>query len=118
MWPLNVFLFLVAAAPAPQQQPLDVFQDFRHLKLPVMEHRPVYKLTARKLIEERQRNTCYTMRSYFFRRQDGQAPVPAGMITCTPASVLQQRKVSPVPELILVPLGAQRSEEKSQQKEK
>lgn len=118
MWPLSVFLFLAAVAPAPQQKPLDVFQDFRHLKLPVMQHRQIDNLTARRLFDASRNNTCFTMRSYFFRRQDGQAPVPAGMITCTPARVLQQRQVSPVPELILVPLGAQRPEEKSQQKEK
>ena len=118
MWPLSVFLFLAAAAPAPQQKPLDVFQDFRNLKLPVMQHRQLDNSAARRLLlEESRRNTCFTMRSYFFRRQDGQAPVPAGMITCTPASVLQQRQVSPAPKLELVPLGAQQ-EERSQQKEK
>jgi hypothetical protein len=52
------------------------------------------------------------MRSYFFRRQDGQAPVPAGMITCTPARVLQQRQVSPAPKVKFVPLGAPLPEEK------
>jgi hypothetical protein len=112
MWPLSVFLFLATTAPAPQQKPLDVSQDFRHLKLPVMQHRQLDDATGRRLLEESRRNTCFTMRSYFFRRQDGQAPVPAGMITCTPASVLQQRKVSPVPELILVPLGSQQQKEK------
>ena len=117
MWPLSVFLFLAAATAAPQQKPLDVFQDFRHLKLPVMQHRQLDNLTARRLIEESRRNTCFTMRSYFFRRQDGQAPVPAGMTTCTPASVLQQRQVSPAPKVKFVPLGMQQ-EEKSQQEEK
>jgi hypothetical protein len=118
MLPLSVFLFLIIASPVPpQQKPLDVFQDFHHLKLPVMQHRQLDNVTPRKLMEESQRNTCFTMRSYFFRRQDGQAPVPAGMTTCTPASVLQQRKVSPVPELILVPLGSQQQKERSQQKE-
>jgi hypothetical protein len=112
MLPLSVFLFLIAAAPAPQQKPLDVFQDFHHLKLPVMQHRQLDDATGRRLLEDSQRNTCFTMRSYFFRRQDGQAPVPAGMTTCTPASVLQQRKVSPVPELILVPLGSQPQKER------
>ncbi|HEV8491924.1 MAG TPA: hypothetical protein VGR76_06625 [Candidatus Angelobacter sp.] len=113
MWPLSVFLFLIIAAPVPpQQKPLDVFQDFRNLKLPVMQHRQIDNATARRLLDASRNNTCFTMRSYFFRRQDGQAPVPAGMITCTPARVLQQRRVSPVPELILVPLGAQRPEEK------
>jgi hypothetical protein len=55
---------------------------------------------------------CFTMRSYYFRRQDGQAPVPAGMTTCTPASILQQRQVSPAPKVRFVPLGAQQNEQK------
>lgn len=107
MLPLSIFLFVATAAP--QQQPLNVFQDFRHLKLPVMQHQQSNDVTSRRFIVDPQRNTCFTMRSYFFRRQDGNAPVPAGMTTCTPASVLQQRRVSPVPGLILVPLGATRS---------
>lgn len=110
MWPLSVFLLF--AAGAPQQKPLDVFQDFRHLKLPVMQHRQLSDSLTRRLIEESQRNTCFTMRSYFFRRQDGQAPVPAGMTTCTPASVFQQRKASPGPGVRFVPLGAQQDEPK------
>jgi hypothetical protein len=106
MWPLSIFLFVATAAP--QQQQLNVFQDSRSLKLPAMQHRQFDHATSRKLIDESQRNTCYTMRSYFFRRQDGQAPVPAGMTTCTPASVLQQRQVSPRPSVKFVPLGATR----------
>lgn len=108
MLPLSFFLFVATAAP--QQQPLNVFQDFHHLKLPVMQRSQVDDPRARKLAQEN-RNTCYTMRSYFFRRQDGNAPVPAGMTTCTPASVLQQRQVSPRPNLILVPLGATRNDQ-------
>ena len=106
MWPLSIFLFVATAAP--QQKPLDVSQDFHHLKPPVMQ---LDEAMARRLMRESQRNTCFTMRSYFFRRQDGQAPVPAGMTTCTPASVLQQRQVSPRPKLILVPLGATRDDQ-------
>lgn len=106
MWPLSIFLSLATAVP--QQKPLDLFQDFLQLKLPVMQHRQFDHARARKLIEESQRNTCYTMRSYFFRRQDGQAPVPAGMTTCTPAGILQQRQVSPAPGVRFVPLGGQR----------
>ncbi len=109
MWPLSVFLFLAAAAPQQQQKSLDVFQDFRHLKLPAMQHRQLDEKSVRGL---RLSNTCFTMRSYFFRRQDGQAPVPAGMTTCTPASVLQQRQVSPAPDVKLVPLSTQSPEEK------
>ena len=106
MWPLSIFLFVATAAP--QQKPLDVSQDFHHLKLPVMQ---LDSAKARRLMQESQRNTCYTMRSYFFRRQDGQAPVPAGMTTCTPASVLQQRQVSPEPNVRLVPLGVTRDDQ-------
>ena len=102
MWPLSIFLFLgTAIAP---QNPLDISQDFPQLKLPVMQH---WQLDGRKLTAERRRNTCYTMRSYFFRRQDGQAPVPAGMITCTPADILQNRQVSPRPRVRLVPLAVE-----------
>jgi hypothetical protein len=104
MWPLSVFLFLATAGP--QQKPLDVSQDFLRLKLPVMQHSQFNDAMGRKLIEESQRNTCFTMRSYFFRRQDGQAPVPAGMTTCTPASMLRQRQASPGPRVRFVPLGA------------
>jgi hypothetical protein len=110
MLPLSIFLF-VATAASPQQQPLNVFQDFHNLKLPVMQHQQFDETMARKLIEQSQRNTCFTMRSYFFRRQDGNAPVPAGMTTCTPASVLQQRQVSPRPNVKFVPLGAPRSDQ-------
>jgi hypothetical protein len=106
MWPLSIFL--ISAMAAPQQQPLNASQDFRTLALPVMQHRLIDDAASHKLIEEGRRNTCYTMRSYFFRRQDGQAPVPAGMTTCTPASVLQQREVSPRPRARFVPLGATR----------
>jgi hypothetical protein len=109
MWPLSIFLFVATAAP--QQQPLDVFQDFGNLKLPAMQHKQQDDLTSHKFRYDPQRNTCYTMRSYFFRRQDGLAPVPAGMTTCTPASVLQQRQVSPRPTVKFVPLGAKRDEQ-------
>ena len=108
MWPLSIFLFVATAAP--QQQQLNVFQDSHHLQLPVMQRSQVEEPLARELAQEN-RNTCFTMRSYFFRRQDGQAPVPAGMTTCTPASVLQQRQVSPRPKFLLVPLGATRTDQ-------
>ena len=103
MWPLSVFLFLATAVP--QQKPLDVSQDFLHLKLPVIQYSQFDDAMGRKLLQESQRNTCYTMRSYFFRRQDGQALVPAGMTTCTPANILQQRQVSPAPRVMFVPLA-------------
>jgi hypothetical protein len=112
MWPLSVFLFFATAAP--QQKPLDVSQDFLQLRRPVVQHSQSDDAMGRRLIEESQRNTCYTMRSYFFRRQDGLAPVPAGMTTCTPASILQQRQVSPAPRVMFVPLAEHNDAEKPQ----
>jgi hypothetical protein len=107
MWPLSIFLFVATAAP--QQKPLDVFHDFRTLQSPAIQHRQLDDVTSHKFFIDPQRNTCFTMRSYFFRRQDGLAPVPAGMTTCTPASNWQQRQVSPLP-VRFVPLGATRIE--------
>jgi hypothetical protein len=109
MWPLSVFLFL--ATVGPQQKSLDVSQDFLQLKPPVMQHSQFDGAMGRKLIEQSQRNTCYTMRSYLFRRQDGLAPVPAGMTTCTPANMLRQRQASPGPRVRFVPLGARSDEQ-------
>jgi hypothetical protein len=109
MWPLSLLLFVATAAP--QQQPLNASQDFLASRLPAMQHPQPDLTIIPKVIDDTRRNTCYTMRSYFFRRQDGQAPVPAGMTTCTPARVSQQRQVSPRPSVKFVPLGAIRSDD-------
>ena len=106
MWPLSLLLFVATAAP--QQQPLNAFQDFLASRLPAVQPAQPDLTIIPKVIDDTRRNTCYTMRSYFFRRQDGQAPVPAGMTTCTPASVSQQRQVSSRPTVKYVPLGATR----------
>jgi hypothetical protein len=99
MWSIHL-LFLLALS-GPQQNSPNAGPTLQG-KLSAMQ-----KLhTAVTLEEMLARNTCYTMRSYFFRRQDGQAPVPAGMTTCTPASVLQKKQVSPGPPVRFVPLGA------------
>lgn len=57
------------------------------------------------------KNTCYTVRSYHFKRQDGQAPVLTGMTTCTPARVLEQKRVSPAPGVKLIPMSLKGSGE-------
>jgi hypothetical protein len=90
MWPL--YLIFIFATAAPQQQQ----------KLPTQTTRSGDQIASQ--FAESQRNTCYTMRSYLFHQQDGQAPVPAGMTTCTPASVLQQRHVTS-PSDLFMPLG-------------
>src|ERR1700745_654126 len=104
MWPLSFFLFFGMVA---QQEPATdgalIFQQKLHTlnALHTMQvDRSVHRLSGAD-----QSNICFTMRSYYFRRQDGQAPVPAGMTTCTPASVLRQRQVSPQPGVQFVPLA-------------
>jgi hypothetical protein len=103
MWPLSTFLLFAMAAP-PQQNAPPPF----HRSNPAMQLRQLDRAPARGLLESGQTQGCYFIRSYFFRRQDGQAPVPAGMTTCTPASVLRQRQVSQYPDVQFVPLTDQR----------
>jgi hypothetical protein len=100
MWPLGFFLLIAAAAP--QQKPL----------LPALQHKQFDDSVASRLTKDAQRNICFTIRSYMFRQQDGNAPVPAGMTTCTPANVLQERQVSPRPRVRFVPLGGQLDQQK------
>jgi hypothetical protein len=96
-------LLFVLAMFAPQQSSTPTLPSFA----PKPPARAVYidDAASRKLLTATQANTCYTMRSYRFRRQDGQAPVPAGMTTCTRANVFQQRQVTSDPRGLFVPLG-------------
>jgi hypothetical protein len=50
--------------------------------------------------------TCFTMRSYIFERQDGNAPVLVGTSTCTPAGRIRDRRVRGKGQL-LVPMNLQ-----------
>jgi hypothetical protein len=105
MWPLHLLLLLGLSGP---QQNSPNASVILHGKLSALQ-----TLHNMVVAPERigNRNTCYTMRSYFFRRQDGLAPVPAGMTTCTPARVLQKKQISPGPPVRFVPLGAQQDQQ-------
>jgi len=105
MWPLHLLLLLGLSGP---QQNSPNASVILHGKLSALQ-----TLHNMVVAPERigNRNTCYTMRSYFFRRQDGLAPVPAGMTTCTPARVLQRTPISPGPPVRFVPLGAQQDQQ-------
>jgi hypothetical protein len=98
-------LFIFAMA-APQQNSAPAAHATQQ-KLPTLTFLPDGQ-TTRKLLESSQANTCYTMRSYRFRQQDGQAPVRAGMTTCTSANTFQQRQVSRGQNSLFVPLGLDR----------
>jgi len=45
-----------------------------------------------QLYADRFVGACFTMRSYVFARQDGNAPVLVGTSTCTPASTLRMEQ--------------------------
>ena len=128
MWPLSILLLL---SMAPQDNPV-VKKDYLR-EQPLIssqapaKSQPLFKAqasakahttlvlaqeAARRGIVNPQSYTCYAIRSYRFRRQDGNAPVLAGMTTCTPSKTLQQEQVSPEPRVRLVPMGTPPEEQK------
>jgi hypothetical protein len=106
MWPLSLFLFFAMSAAPQQNAPAP---DGGYIgKVPQALNLQPDHLRSRTLLpDDSNSNLCFTIRSYHFRRQDGQAPVPAGVTTCTPAKTLRQRRVSPTPRMLYVPLGMQ-----------
>lgn len=49
--------------------------------------------------------TCFAIRSYIFKREDGNAPELVGTTTCTPSSAVRNRTVQEPPAARLVPLN-------------
>lgn len=113
MWPLSLVLLFATATPQQDASPQLQDQVFkaareRAFKLAVQaEHRLDKRYTPEQMLDQERNNTCYTVRSYMFHRQDGQAPVLVGTSTCTPANKLQQRQVKPQPGSGFVPLSLQ-----------
>jgi len=112
MWPLSLVLLFATAVPV-QTQGYDLTPDMSKLGVQVQQ-RVLPQELDRQAPDAGQRNLCFTMRSYYFHRQDGQAPVLVGTATCTPASKLQQKKVSPTPDGLFVPLGLHHQMENGQ----
>jgi hypothetical protein len=106
MWPLSLVLLFATAAP-PQQDANATLYELKlqglQLQHDLAERRR--DLTFYQAAESERSGVCFTVRSYYFRRQDGQAPVLVGTATCTPASKLQQRQVKPQPGSQFVPLS-------------
>jgi len=112
MWPLSLVLLFATATP---QQ--DLNPQLRDQALKAARERTsqtalevqwrLKRFTPEEVLAYERSNTCYTVRSYMFHRQDGQAPVLVGTSTCTPANKLQQRQVKPQPGSWFVPLSLQ-----------
>lgn len=112
MWPLVVVLLFAGAVPQQQAVPPQLTaQQKQQLESAQQQAKRAAKAAEGQLLHL-QDNTCYTVRSYHFERQDGQAPTLTGVSTCTPANKLQQRRVSRTPGSLYVPLGLQTDNQK------
>lgn len=96
MWPLSIVLLFATASPqnAPNADrayigTIPSLQDSLRGRVALAQRR--LTLSPGDFAP----NTCFLIRSYHFRRQDGNAPVLAGMTTCTPSRMLEQKRVSP-----------------------
>jgi|SRR5947209_13985996 len=109
MWPLHIVLLFAMAAQA-QQNPSALTGAYIG-NIPQIVNLQAGRMPRRRVSPEelRDQNTCYVIRSYHFRRQDGFAPVPAGVTTCTPANAVRQRQVAPAPRVLYVPLGIEQA---------
>jgi len=94
MWPLGILFLFATAAPQHSQNPIQI----------PTQKQPTQLMQADASKADSQNNLCFTMRTYHFRYQDDQPPVPAGITTCTPANILQKRQVSQSPEVLFMPL--------------
>lgn len=103
MWPLSIVLLLTTAAaqqnaPAPEGAYVGKIPAIVNV---LQRNLQSYRVSPQEL---QNRNLCFAIRSYHFRRQDGNAPVLVGTTTCTPAVDFRQRQVRPKPGLY-VPLA-------------
>jgi hypothetical protein len=90
-------IFLLFSQLAPPQDYIGKIPPFS----PLTQHAPRY-LIGDQLKPLADRNTCYAIRSYIFKREDGNAPVLVGTTTCTPADALRRLQVKHRPKAGLV----------------
>ncbi len=69
---------------------------------PWTQHAPL-RMSGDQIRSLADRNTCFAIRSYIFKREDGNAPVLVGTTTCTPSDALRRREVKHPPKARLVP---------------
>jgi hypothetical protein len=96
MSPLAIFLLFSQLAP-----PQDYVGKIPPFS-PLTQHAPL-RMTGDQLTALADRNTCYAIRSYIFKREDGNAPVLVGTTTCTPSDTLRRLEVKRPPRARLVP---------------
>ena len=102
MWPLGVLLLVSLMPPG---QDANRAQSIPQIPMPYyLGPAPEFRFTPPsfhfKMVHKdvpRDANICYAIRSYIFVREDSHAPVLVKTMTCTPSSVLMERRVSPMP---------------------
>jgi hypothetical protein len=116
MWPLH-FVLLLAFAAQPQQAPSTPEGSYLG-RLPHVSNLQLDRLHRRRISPQQLagQNVCYFIRSYHFRRQDGLAPVPAGVTTCTPANAFRQKQVTGSPDSLYVPMVLEESGKNDREK--
>ena len=115
MSPIGLILLVALVAPAqnaPQNSPKpDQKNSQNHVLLQshILEelmNRPSSRIPKPQLSLP-DSSTCFTMRSYYFKRQDGAAPELVGTSTCTPANVFRSQKARRMNRPRLAPLKLQ-----------
>lgn len=102
-----ILLFLLAPPQnAPQHPSRDQaqaqIQHDRQMLLDSLKRHPEISMLQDGIYDD---HTCFTMRTYYFKRQDGKAPELTGTSTCTPANVLRREQAKrKAPKVMLVPL--------------
>jgi hypothetical protein len=91
-------IFLLFSQLAPPQEYVGKIPPFS----PSTQHVPL-GTNGDQLKALADRNTCYAIRSYIFKREDGNAPVLVGTTTCTPSDTLRRREVKRPPRGRMVP---------------
>jgi hypothetical protein len=86
----SILLFLLLSQTAPPQDYVGKLPS--QLGQPQQGHAIDRKLVNSPGYDALFAGTCFTMRSYVFARQDGNAPVLVGTSTCTPVSTLRMEK--------------------------
>jgi hypothetical protein len=121
MWPLSIVLLIAAAGPQNAANADQAYigkipslKDSLRARVELAQRRGTLAHGLTLKSEEFAPNTCFLIRSYNFQRHDGNAPVLAGMSTCTPARILEQKRVSPSRGLY-VPLSLQPDDQKQPQ---
>jgi hypothetical protein len=92
MWPLGIAVLVSLMAPVQNTSQIPV--PYHIGPAPLFQIVPPHPhVQVEQQVAEDQISMCFAIRSYIFKREDSKAPVLVKTLTCTPAAVLQERRV-------------------------